>query len=64
VKIRSSLRSIRFRAAIHDEERQELTSQGGLANAVFGGDLQIDPERDATELVTRSYYVGVGAEGS
>jgi len=43
-----------LQSAIHDEERQELTSQGGLANAVFGGDLQIDPERDATELVTRS----------
>lgn len=43
-----------LQAPVHDEERQELTSQGGLASAVFGGDLQLDPERDATELVTRS----------
>jgi hypothetical protein len=39
---------------VHDEERQELTSQGGLADATFGGSLQINPERDATELVTRA----------
>lgn len=43
-----------LQAPVHDEENQELTSQGGLADAVFGGALQIDPERDATELVTRS----------
>jgi hypothetical protein len=41
-----------LQAPVHDEERQELTSQGGLADPVFGGALQIDPERDATELVT------------
>lgn len=39
-------------ADVYDEEEQALTSQGGLANAVFGGDLQIDPEADATEDVT------------
>lgn len=39
---------------IADEERQQLTSQGGLANPVFGGALQINPELDATELGTRS----------
>lgn len=43
-----------LQAPIHDEERQQLTSQGGLADPVFGGALQINPERDATELVTRS----------
>src|SRR3954454_3438870 len=43
-----------LQAPVLDEEKQELTSQGGLADAVFGGDLQIDPERDATELVTGS----------
>lgn len=43
-----------LQAAIHDEERQELYSQGGLADPVFGGALQIDPEKDATNLVTRS----------
>lgn len=41
-------------AEIYDEERQQLNSQGGLANATFGGDLQIDPERDATEDTTQS----------
>jgi hypothetical protein len=43
-----------LQAPVHDEENQELTSQGGLADAVFGGDLQIYPERDAVDLVTRS----------
>jgi hypothetical protein len=43
-----------LQAPVFDEERQALTSQGGLAQAVFGGDLQIDPERDATNLVTGS----------
>jgi len=37
-----------------DEERQALTSQGGLANPVFGGALQLNPELDATTLATRS----------
>ncbi len=36
------------------EEEQQLQSQGGLADPVFGGDLQIDPERDATDLVTNA----------
>lgn len=39
---------------ILDEERQQLTSQGGLANAVFGGAMQLNPEMDATGLATRS----------
>jgi hypothetical protein len=39
---------------IFDEERQELTSQGGFANPVFGGALQLNPETDATALATRS----------
>jgi len=43
-----------LQAPILDEERQQLNSQGGLANPVFGGTLQLDPERDATKLVTRS----------
>ena len=34
---------------ITDEERRELTSQGGLADATFAGAMQIDPEREATE---------------
>ena len=43
-----------LQAAVADEERQELNSQGGLANATFGGALQIDPERDATALILNS----------
>lgn len=43
-----------LQAPIFDEERQELTSQGGLADPVFGGPLQLDPEVDATNAVTRS----------
>lgn len=43
-----------LQAPVYDEERQQLTSQGGFANATFGGALQINPELDATELVTRS----------
>lgn len=43
-----------LQAAIHDEERQELNSLGGLADATFGGALQIQPEVDAVRLITRS----------
>ena len=39
---------------IFDEERQQLVSQGGFANPVFGGAMQINPELDATTLATRS----------
>lgn len=43
-----------LQAAVADEENQQLTSQGGLANATFGGALQINPERDATRLINDS----------
>lgn len=43
-----------LQAAVADEEDQELTSQGGLSDVVFGGGLQLNPHQDATELVTRS----------
>lgn len=43
-----------LQAPVFDEERQQLTSQGGFANPVFGGPDEINPEVDATELVTRS----------
>jgi hypothetical protein len=43
-----------LQSPVLDEERQQLTSQGGLANDVFGGDLQIDPEADAVDLVMGS----------
>lgn len=47
-----------LQAPVHDEERQELNSLGGLADPTFGGDLQIDPEQDATALVTRAIRLG------
>ena len=43
-----------LQAAVADEERQALTSQGGLANNVFGGALQLDPDEDAANLVMSS----------
>lgn len=43
-----------LQAPVLDEERQQLNSQGGLANPVFGGALSINPELDATTLVLRS----------
>jgi hypothetical protein len=39
---------------VFDEERQELNSQGGFANVVFGGPQQIQPELDAVTLATRA----------
>lgn len=43
-----------LQAPVVDEEEQQLTSLGGLANAAFGGAIQIDPHADATKLVTRA----------
>lgn len=43
-----------LQSPVLDEERQQLTSQGGLANATFGGDLQLDPEQDATAATLNS----------
>jgi len=43
-----------LQAAVADEERQQLTSQGGYANDVFGGALQLDPEEDAVALINDS----------
>lgn len=43
-----------LQAPVYDEEMQQLQSQGGLANVVFGGALSIDPERDATAAVVQS----------
>jgi len=43
-----------LKGRVVDEERRELTSLGGLADATFAGDLQIDPERDVVEDITRS----------
>lgn len=47
-----------LQAPVHDEEDQELQSQGGLADATFGGELQLDPHEDATALVTRAIRLG------
>jgi hypothetical protein len=49
---------------IYDEERQQLVSQGGFANATFGGALQINPEMDATELATRSILLDLESKVS
>jgi hypothetical protein len=43
-----------LQAPIFDEERQQLQSQGGFANPVFGGAETFAPEVDATKLITRS----------
>ena len=43
-----------LQAAVADEERQQLNSQGGLANATFGGALQLNPEEDAISLIVNS----------
>lgn len=43
-----------LQAPVYDEENQQLHSQGGLADPVFGGALQVDPHADATKLVTRA----------
>lgn len=48
-----------LQAPVLDEERQQLNSLGGLAQPLAGGaDIDIDPERDATELVTRALLLG------
>src|SRR5215471_17660299 len=39
-----------LQSPVYDEERQQLTSLGGLANPAFGGDLGLDPEQDAAAL--------------
>jgi len=43
-----------LQAAVADEEDQELNSQGGLANAAFGGVLQLNPHEDAVKRINNS----------
>lgn len=43
-----------LQAAITDEERRNLVGPGGLADPDFGGDLDLDPETDAVDLVMQS----------
>jgi hypothetical protein len=47
-----------LQAPVVDEERQQLESLGGFANADAGANLDLDPEEDATALVTRSILLG------
>lgn len=47
-----------LQAPVHDEEDQQLQSQGGFATDAFGGGLDINPMEDATELVTGSIMRG------
>jgi hypothetical protein len=42
-----------LQSPVMDEERQQLTSLGGLANPAFGGDLSLDPEQDAAAATVR-----------
>jgi Phage major capsid protein E len=43
-----------LQAAVADEEQQQLQSQGGFADPVFGGALQLDPYEDALSLINNS----------
>ena len=43
-----------LQAAVADEERQQLTSQGGLATTSEGGALDISPEEDAAAMTLDS----------
>lgn len=49
-----NLREHSLQSAIHDEERETLSGLGGLSTDNQGEGLDLDPEIDATELVTRS----------
>jgi hypothetical protein len=41
-----------LQASVKDEELQQYHSLGGLANTTFGGGIDLNPERDATEFIT------------
>ena len=43
-----------LQSPIHDEERREYASAGGLSNPAFGGGLDINIERDTTAVVVGS----------
>lgn len=43
-----------LQSPVYDEEEQQLTSQGGYANPVFGGALQINPHEDAVNYIMTS----------
>jgi len=43
-----------LQSPVYDEEEEELNSPGGVGQTNLGGALDIDPHRDATELVTRA----------
>lgn len=47
-----------LQSPVLDEERRELASLGGLGASPNGAALDINPERDATTLITRSLQLG------
>jgi hypothetical protein len=52
-----STREHSLQVPVFDEERWQLTSLGGLADPIFGGDLELDPEEQATEKAVRSIFL-------
>lgn len=44
---------------VYDEEEEELNSPGGVGQPNLGGALDINPHKDATDLVTRSLLLGL-----
>lgn len=52
-----STREHSLQVPITDEERRQLISMGGLADPAFGGNLDIDPEADATDKAVRSIFL-------
>jgi len=49
-----STREHSLQVPVLDEERQQLYSLGGLADPVFGGAMDIDPEQNAVTKIIRS----------
>lgn len=43
-----------LQAPVYDEEREQLNSLGGFATSDAGAGLDINPEKDASDLITRS----------
>lgn len=47
-----------LQSPVLDEERRNINSMGGIANPVFGGALDVDPEADAVGLVVGALQRG------
>lgn len=43
-----------LQSPVYDEEREELAAMGSISAQTFGGPIEINPERDAVKLITRS----------